>query len=148
MKEFSLRKATEEDFTRIKELIREGQINPMGLDWDRFIVAVTDTDEVIGCAQIKPHRDGSQELASLVVTESWQGRGVAKKLMNSLIESHNGDLYLMCQSSLGPFYQQFDFVSVEENEMPKYFRRISKLVSFVEPLTKRGETLLVMIHKS
>ena len=148
MEEYRLRKATEKDTNRIKELIREGQINPMGLDWQRFIVALSPKGEVIGCGQIKPHRDGSNELASLVVTKEWRGRGVAKILMKELIDNHQGDLYLMCQSSLGPFYQQYSFEPVTEDNMPKYFRRISKLVGFVEPLTKRGETILVMIHKN
>jgi N-acetylglutamate synthase-like GNAT family acetyltransferase len=37
---FSLRPATEADFAEIKALIRQVRINPMGLDWRRFTVAV------------------------------------------------------------------------------------------------------------
>ncbi len=145
--EVTLRPANEKDTNRIKDLIREGEINPMGLDWQRFTLAVGNGGEIIGCGQIKPHQDGSVELASLVVTKIWRKKGVARVLVEELLTQHSGDLYLMCQSSLGPFYQQYHFKPVPEENMPKYFRRISKLVGFFEPLTKKGETLLVMMHK-
>ncbi len=144
LREISLRAALEDDFSAIKDLVREGQINPMGLDWQRFIVAVTQENIVIGCGQIKPHRDGTNELASIVVTKKWRKLGIAKMIIEELMRGYEGELYLMCQSSLGTIYEKYQFVALNENEMPKYFRRINKLVGFVEPLRKSGETLLVM----
>ena len=40
MAEFELRAATEDDFPQIKALIHLVHINPTGLDWRRFLVAV------------------------------------------------------------------------------------------------------------
>ncbi len=37
---YQLRSATQTDFPAIRELIHRVQINPMGLDWARFVVAV------------------------------------------------------------------------------------------------------------
>ncbi len=144
MKPYSLRKATEEDSSAIRSLVLKGGINPTGLDWARFVVAEDDSGEVIGCAQLKPHRDGSVELASLVVDEEQRGRGIARVLIEYLIEAHDGDLHLMCRSSLGPLYEKFGFYALEQDEMPRYFRRVSKLVGIIEPLRRDGETLLVM----
>jgi amino-acid N-acetyltransferase len=141
---FSLRPAKEQDSPAIHDLIREGQINPTALDWRRFILAVSQDGEVIGCGQIKPHQDGSQELASIAVTGAWRGRGAARAVIEALIERHAGPLYLVCQSSLGVMYEKFGFKPVEEPEMPKYFRRLSKIAAFIVPLRKRGESLLVM----
>ena len=141
---FSLRPAAEEDSPAIHDLIREGQINPTGLDWRRFLLAVTDEGEVIGCGQIKPHQDGSQELASIAVTKTWRGKGVARAVIEALVQDHDGPLYLVCQSSLGVMYEKFGFKPLDESEMPKYFRRLSKIAAFIVPLRKRGETLLVM----
>ena len=41
-------------------------LNPFSLGWPRFLVA-EDGGRVVGVAQIKPHGDGSRELASLAV---------------------------------------------------------------------------------
>jgi N-acetylglutamate synthase-like GNAT family acetyltransferase len=142
--DFIFRPAEKEDTPAIYDLIKEGRINPTGLDWQRFILAVTPEGEAIGCGQIKPHRDGSQELASIAVTSAWQGKGVARAIIERLMDGVDTPLYLMCVSTMGPMYEKFGFRGLEEDEMPKYFRRVSKLAGFIEPLQKEGHTLLVM----
>ena len=145
--DFIIRPAAKEDIPAIYNLILEGKINPTGLDWNRFVLAVAPGGEVIGCGQIKPHRDGSQELASIVVTRAWREKGVARGIIEHLVDGFDGPLHLMCQSSMGPMYEKFGFRALGEDEMPKYFRRVSKLAGFVEPLRKRGEKLLVMVRR-
>jgi amino-acid N-acetyltransferase len=144
MTTFSLRPSIPSDFPAIKNLVRTAQINPTGLKWPRFVIAESDLGEVIGCAQIKPHRDGSFELASLVVAENYRGQGIARSIVAHLTTHHEGTLYLMCRSSLREFYQKLGFAPVSEPQMPPYFRRISRLASLAEFLQKEGETLLVM----
>ena len=136
--------AVETQAADIQHLVRSSGINPTGLDWRRFLLAVTSEGDVIGCGQIKPHQDGSQELASIAVTKGWRRKGVARAVIEALVEKHEGPLYLVCQSSLGVMYEKFGFKPLGESEMPKYFRRLSKIAAFVVPLRKRGETLLVM----
>lgn len=142
-----LRSAVSDDAPRIRKLVRAARINPTGLDWHRFVVAENTQGEIIGCGQIKPHRDGTHELASLVVDPVCRGQGIARALVEHLIETHQGSLYLMCRASLGEFYKKFGFDPILEPEMPPYFRRINRLASLVEFLQKEGETLLVM-HKA
>ena len=141
---YKLRPATEAEQNIILKLVIAGGINPTGLDWQRFVIAQDDAGEVIGCAQLKPHRDGSMELASLVVVEKRQGEGIARALIEHLLGQHPGTLYLMCRSGLGPLYEKFGFRSLTQDEMPRYFRRVSKLFGAVEPFRKGLETLLVM----
>jgi len=141
---FKLRPAVEEDDAAIRALVKEGRINPTGLKWPRFVVAVNSVGEVVGCGQVKSHRDGSIELASLVVTAEWRGLGLARAIIEYLVCEHPEDMYLMCRSSLGDFYERFDFRALRETEMSPYFRRISRLASLAEFLRKDGETLLVM----
>jgi GNAT superfamily N-acetyltransferase len=82
---FSLPLATEADFPAIRELIYVANINPTGLDWRRIVLAVTPEGTIIGCGQVKPHRDGSQELASIAVLPERRRQGVAKAIITLLL---------------------------------------------------------------
>ena len=142
---FRIQPATAAHASQIRDLVLGSGLNPTGLDGDHFLVALTPDGEFIGCGQIKPHADGTNELASLAVEKEWRGRGVARSIIESLLRSHpSGDLYLMCQSNLGPLYEKFGFQALPEAEMLTYFRRVSKLVSVAIILSRAGERLLVM----
>ena len=140
----TIRPAREVESAPIKDLIHSVGINPIDLDWKRFLVAVNDRDEMIGCGQLKPHGKEILELASLAVYPEYQGKGVARALIEYLLKDSPRPLYLMCESSLGPFYEKFGFRGVSYEEMPRYFQRISKLAGLVTALARREERLLVM----
>ena len=144
MPQFFIRPACETESAQIKELIHLVGINPMDLDWKRFIVAVNDRDEMIGCGQLKPHGKDILELASLAVYPEHQRKGVARAIVEYLLKDSPRPLYLMCESSLGPFYEKFGFRGISYEEMPRYFQRISKLVGLATALARREEHLLVM----
>jgi N-acetylglutamate synthase-like GNAT family acetyltransferase len=141
---FYIRPAMESESDRIKNLIHLVGINPMGLDWKRFIVAVNERDEMIGCGQLKPHGTDILELASIAVYPEQQGRGVARAIIEHLLKDGSRPLYLMCESSLRQFYEKFGFHGISYEEMPRYFQRISKLVGLVTAFSRREERLLVM----
>lgn len=140
-----LRPARREDEQAIKTMVREAQLNPFGLKWERFVVAVDSGDVVVGCIQLKTHGDGSQELASLVVDEEWRGRGVAAALIADVQSRANGTLWLMCASPLTTYYEQFYFVRVIDRAMlPPYFSRIHRLVGLLRIFTGGEERLAIM----
>ncbi|MCW5876267.1 MAG: GNAT family N-acetyltransferase [Anaerolineales bacterium] len=141
---FHVQSAEEAQAAAIRDLVRSSGINPTGLASERFLVALTPSGELIGCVQVKPHADGSRELASLAVAPAWRGRGVARALMGAILAQHPGELYLMCQSRLGPMYEKFGFQAISSEQMPTYFRRVSKLAGMVLAMNRAGETLLVM----
>lgn len=141
---FTLRQASVEDDPAIRRLVHLGRINPTGLDWRRFVLTISPSGDVIGCGQIKPHGDGSREIASIVVDPEWRGQGVARAIIERLINENPGELFLMCRSTLGPFYEKFGFTGLSISEMPKYFRRISRVVGLLHALQDEGESLLVM----
>ena len=144
MTTFTLRPARETESGAIKDLIHSTGINPMGLDWKRFIVAVDAHEQVIATGQIKPHGKDILELASIAVKPDYRGEGLARAIIEHLLEDSPRPLYLTCISSLGSFYNKFGFVSIPYPEMPQYFQRISKLAGLVFTLSNRGESLLVM----
>lgn len=139
-----IRPARETEAAQIRDLIYLVGINPMGLDWKRFVVAVNDGDEMIGCGQLKPHGQEVLELASIAVYPEHQGKGVARAIIEHLLKESPRPLYLMCQSSLGPFYEKFSFRAIPYEEMPRYFQRMSKLAGLVTTLAQREERLLIM----
>jgi N-acetylglutamate synthase-like GNAT family acetyltransferase len=145
MASFDIRPAAQSDLCSIRALIRSVRINPLGLDWRRFVVAVDSKGEVIGCGQIKPHWDGSFELASLAVHLNRRERGVGRALIEHLLNSHPSVIYLTCRAELGVFYERFGFRVAEKSEMPPYFRWIWRLFQVLRTLHLVGESLLVMV---
>jgi N-acetylglutamate synthase-like GNAT family acetyltransferase len=143
--DFLIRAAVLKDFPAIRALIRAVQINPIGLDWHRFQVAVSPQGGLLGCGQIKPHADRSKELASIAVQESERRSGIAHKIITTLLKNERErPLYLMCRTRLNSFYQEFGFKAVEIDNMPPYFKRISRLERIFNSSSSAEDRLLVM----
>jgi len=142
MVDFALRTATENDSLLIKDLIHRVGINPMNLDWHRFVIAVDGSGKMLGCGQLKPHGRDVIELASIAVEPSHQHQGVARAIIEHLIARAPRPLYLTCRSRLGSFYEKWGFRSIEPEEMPAYFRRLSRLVNMIGSFM--NEKMLVM----
>lgn len=143
---YTLRPARESDLSAIRHLINQVGINPIGLHWERFVLAVDSLEEMIGCGQVKIHSDGSRELASIAVVERWRGKGVASKIIEHLIKAERGRLYLTCRLELGTFYQRFGFHQADLHQLPPYFRRLNRLVKllrFLHLMPTEGVLILV-----
>lgn len=144
-KAYTLRPADEADQTAIRRLVRSVGINPMGLSWPQFWVAVDADERIVGCAQIKEHREGARELASVAVRRPWRGNGIASALIRRLVAESEPPLWLTCRSSLIGFYRRFGFNEVaDDQQMPRILRRVRRLVNGVFQLLPRGEYLAVM----
>jgi N-acetylglutamate synthase-like GNAT family acetyltransferase len=142
---FTVRAAKPKDFPSIRALILKVHINPTGLKWWRFLVAVTPEDELIGCGQIKPHFDGSHELASIAVQEQARGQGVASAVIKELLAREKiRPLFLMCRAHLEPLYMKFGFSPIQPKEMPLYFRRIRQLERIFNSKARPEDRLSIM----
>ena len=148
MTTYTLRPARESEARQIKDLIQLVGINPMDLDWKRFVVAVNDKDEMTACGQVKPHGANAEilELASIAVKSEFQGQGVARLIIEYLLKASSRPLYLTCRSRLEPFYEKFGFHAINYTEMPRYYQRISKLVGLLGAVARlgKGDGLSVM----
>jgi N-acetylglutamate synthase-like GNAT family acetyltransferase len=140
-----IRPAVPEDFPSIRALIHVVKINPTDLDWHRFLVAVTQENKLLGCGQIKPHYDGSLELASIAVQELARGHGVARAVIQELLlREKTRPLYLMCRARLESLYVKFGFHAIGLSDMPPYFRRISRAERLFNSGSKPEDRLSVM----
>ena len=117
----------------------------MDLDWKHFIVAETPDGLFIGCAQLKPHKDKSLELASIAVEEMFRGQGVARALIEYLLAQSPRPVYLMCRPELDLFYEQYGFRVIGFDVMPPYFRRILRLLRVLVILTGRECPLIMRL---
>ena len=135
---FEIRKAVRADALAIRRLIWRVRINPLGLNWRRFIVAVDLKGKVIACAQLKPHKGGAIELASVAVYEPHRSQGIAGTLIRHLLKKQRNHVYLTCRENLTGYYQCFGFTVVnEEAKLPPYFDKVrrfyKKYAAFVKP---------------
>jgi len=140
------RPALASDEAAIKALIRAVNINPMGLKWPCFLVAVDENAQLIGCGQIKTHRDGSRELASIAVQKAWRRQGIAGAIIKQLLARQEPPIWLTCTDNLVSFYEQFDFVEVRNGRtIPFYFRLARSLFKPVLWFSSRYNYLAIMI---
>lgn len=144
----SLRPATQADFPAIRALIRRVGINPLGLDWQRFVVAVDEQGRLGGCGQVKPHAGGLRELASIAVRPDLQHKGIGSAIVRRLLELHPPPIYLTCVASRSSFYRQFGFHVLDLSEMPRYFRIIARIYPVFRVLFRRSEPLCVMAKQA
>ncbi len=142
--EFILRAATADDFPAIRQLIHRVGINPMSLDWRRFLIAVDANGKLLGCGQLKPHGDDIVELASIAVDPGSRNQGIARAIIEELLSRAPRPLYLICRSPLGPFYERWQFRTLDLADMPAYFRRLARLARVFAPLAGDGGGMLVM----
>jgi N-acetylglutamate synthase-like GNAT family acetyltransferase len=132
-----IRPALEQDQVAIKAIVRAARINPMGLDWPRFLVADED-GRVVGVGQVKPHGDGSRELASIAVIPERQKLGLGSMIVRALIAREHDQLHLVCIAPMVPYYARFGFQPLRSQEMPPYLRTMERVGRIVSSLTLHG----------
>jgi N-acetylglutamate synthase-like GNAT family acetyltransferase len=133
----------------IKDLIHSAGINPMDLDWRRFIVAVDGRDQIIATGQIKPHgaKADIHELASIAVVPDYRRQGLARAIIEFLLKDSPRPLYLTCRSKLEPFYEKFGFRAIAYDEMPRYYQRLAKLLGLLSTVARLEHTERLSVMK-
>ena len=133
----AIRDAAVKDGATIRRIVRAANINPTGLDWPRFVVA-EDGDEIVGVGQVKQHRDGTRELASIAVIPERQGQGIGSAIIRELLRRETGVVHLTCRSQLQGYYERFGFERLAAREYPPYFvRRMPMINAFLRPFRIR-----------
>lgn len=148
MADYEIRPALQSESAQIKDLIHLAGINPMGLDWRRFMVAVNDRGEVIACGQVKPHGRGNEilELASIATHPDFRGQGLARGIIEALLAKTPRPLYLMCMDRNGPIYAKFGFAPIPYEQMPRYFQRIKKAFDVANIVWRDGDLLVMKLE--
>ena len=113
-----VRVATADDQQPIVRIVHAARINPSGLRWPQFVVAQR-AGAIIGVGQVKQHRDGSRELASIAVVPECQGQGIGSVIIRALLLRERRPLYLMTATHNEGFYQRFGFCVISPAALPR-----------------------------
>ena len=147
----TIRAATVADQARIQSIIRAARINPRALGWQHFMVANSPDGAVVGVGQVKEHRQGTREIASIAVTPSHMKMGIAALLIDALVAREAGDLFLYCERGLAHFYRRFGFLELSGDHLvPADLLHEVKLARFamrVIRLIRRSELQLVVMRR-
>ena len=98
-------------------MIREARLDPTSLKWSNFLVAEVDA-QLVGIAQMKPYVD-CREFGSFVVRREWRSQGVGQQLIKTLLAQEVGDVYLMCEQHMLPYYRKFNFRQIGFGAAPR-----------------------------
>jgi N-acetylglutamate synthase-like GNAT family acetyltransferase len=144
----TLHPATEADQHTISAMVRGAGLNPVNLHWVNFWVAEAD-GRVVGVAQLRPHADGSRELASLVVDAAYRRQGIGEQLVRQLLATYHAPIYLFCEEPLGDYYARFGFYRVERRALPPPLARLyaaGRVVTWLGTIFHRqdGHRLIAM----
>ena len=95
-----------------------------------FWYAINNTGEIIGCIGLKKIDEDNAEIKKFFVHKQFRGKGVAKKLMHTLIKSalkhHFKSLFLGTVETLlaaQKFYNKYGFSRINEHCLPKEFSK-------------------------
>jgi amino-acid N-acetyltransferase len=144
-----MRRAVALDQLAITQLVHGERLNPHGLDWANFVVAVMG-NTVMGAAQMRQHPDGSRELGSLVVSRAHRGRGIAGRLINALLARHTGAVHVITRHTNAGHYRRWGFVVIEACDAPRSVRRnrlLGQMVSVLALLRGRRPRRLVILRR-
>ena len=145
---YIVRTAEYSDWKEIKAIIRQTRLNPFGLDWQKFVIAVSVDNTIVGIGQLKRHRGGIVEMASIAVIKSWRGKGVSKSVIDQLLQQGKRNLWLTCRSSMRSFYRQFSFREIRDrNHAPFPYRVILRISSLIRLFSKRRDYIAVMFRR-
>jgi amino-acid N-acetyltransferase len=129
-----IRPARAADQGAIRTIVYAARLIPRDLDWRRFLVAEEDR-RIVGVGQVKPHGDGSRELASLAVLRQYQGQGIGGALVEALLAREPGAVHLMCLDRLEPYYERFGFRRLARGDLPPSFGWIGRFAPLIASIS-------------
>jgi amino-acid N-acetyltransferase len=145
-----VRKAVRADAVAIHALVRAERLNPTGLFFERFMVVELER-RIIAAAQIRRHADGARELGSLVVAPDHRDNGVAGLLIDALLASESGPIFMVSGAMHAPHFARWGFMPVAPRAVPRSVRWnfwMGRVASFTVMLRGRKRKRLVIYHRA
>ena len=114
----AIRRARRCDQSHIRALVLSERLAPDNLHWRNFIVAVAD-GRIVGTVQLRPLPDGHCELGSLAVAPDMRGRGIAARMIETLLAEAEGPVQMITGAKFAAHYERFGFRRIEREQAPR-----------------------------
>ena len=98
-------------------MVRRARLNPAGLHWEQFVVGERD-GRAVGVAQLRRHRDGTKELASLVVEPGAREHGIATQMVDALLADETAAVYALIDRRFADHFARWGFRQAGPGELP------------------------------
>jgi N-acetylglutamate synthase-like GNAT family acetyltransferase len=112
----TIRAAAAADQMIIRQMVRAAHLDPTDLHWSHFVVAAQG-DEIVGIGQMRPY-PRCRELGSLLVREDMRRQGIARRIVEALLERETGLVYLECRAEMFAYYRRFGFREMRWQDAP------------------------------
>jgi amino-acid N-acetyltransferase len=118
-----VRRAVSADQAAIVRMVRAERLNPHALHWPNFIVAESG-GQLVGAVQMRAHADGSRELGSLVVDRANRRRGIAARLISSLLswEDSAATVHVITRRERAEYFARWGFRVIAPRAAPDAVR--------------------------
>jgi N-acetylglutamate synthase-like GNAT family acetyltransferase len=122
----TVRRASKDDQAVITAMVRRARLNPADLQWERFVIAERGSDAV-GVAQLRRHRDGATELASMVVEPELRGYGIAMRMVDALLAGQRAPVYTLIDRRFVDHFARWGFDRVDPRQLPRSVSRVYRI---------------------
>ena len=109
------------DMPEIEDLIDTVGGDRVDLATNQFVVAKSEDDWILGCGRLRPYPDFC-EIASMAVVGDVRATGIGRAIVERLLKTYEGTIYLICDDDVVEFFRRFEFSLLPESEMPDDLR--------------------------
>ena len=114
------------------------------IDWQNYIIAVSESDEIIGCVKIE-QINGIWEVAKIAIEKSRRGKGILEAGRKFVFDNYPYPLWGMCVSSMIPLYRRMGAVEVTDaDEIPPHLNRRKSLFNAILRIAGKKQSLSVI----
>ncbi len=119
-------RATRHDKADLRELLETNDWGDSNIDEGTAFIARD--GRIAGCIRLIEVEPGALVLDDVLVREDRRGQGIGRSLMNAVMNSRGGTLYLCCHADVLDFYRRFGFEEITIDDAPEpvveYWRKV------------------------
>jgi len=112
----TIRKARQTDMAKINSIALKYDLDSNDMEFQQFIVA-EEAGKIVGFGRLLPH-EGCIELGTIGVVEEYRGKGIAKKIIERLLDLVRAGLKpapsVYLTTLIPSFFEQFGFKRLDE----------------------------------